>query len=247
MRLELIIFLLILCVILYAKYGSKIPIPELGGVSSKLGLVFGSLIKLNEKGNRLELLTLSIALGIAAWFVKPEIYTVWVTNNGKLAAFIIVGVILWFFFKPPKRTWFLYFELVTLTVMAVFATLPTDTQESISEWRPWSTTPPPPRKTTKVPASTPQTGPRRVELPVVLAKPGILTEVRGIPENFGELDFNCSTDIVMWITHDSLPDGEPKDCEEPINLGKGLKGLRLWVQSKTARDIPIVVGYVPMR
>lgn len=206
-----------------------------------LGKIFDS----SETKSSAEPLLLLLGIGIAGWFVKPDIYTEWIPNNAWLAAFVIIGTMFLFFFNPPKRTGMLYWVLFALTAIAVFATLPKTTQENILAWKPWPATTNEADRERNKEVRVADSG--KIELPPVIARYGTFTEIADIPPEFGRIDFMCPPGVLLAIVHKSLPGGSVKDCgKDEIGLGNDLEELRLWVRSKNPDEkIPVVLAYIP--
>ncbi|MEK7538246.1 MAG: hypothetical protein AAB552_00200 [Patescibacteria group bacterium] len=240
MRLDVLSFLIVLAILIYAKKGGKLGIPKLTGL--------GKVLNFSTESERVKMiLEIFVVIGVIIWlsFITDSIVIKLVKDNTQLAILIAVVTVLYVVFKTPKSAWFLWMELGVLVVLAVFATLPETTQKDALAWRPWSTEPP------KGTATVPQVaqGPKKTVLSVMLTEPGVPMEIGNIPDfsRFEAGDFNCPPNTTMLVVHRGEPNGKPPyDCDsatEEIKLGNDNRGLRIWFvlkQGAPPKEVTIV-------
>ncbi len=233
MWLQIIVFIVLIAVFLYWKFGKKISLPGLGGIGSKMGGFFGSLSPTSEGAkSRLGTLFLLglVLLGVA--IVAPQLYT-WIGEIEWLTLFFIL-LFVGYIISGPKSNWFLKSVLFVLLGLLVWDGI--SEENAVKVWR----NSPEPAQTQSVPKEAPK--PKFVEHILELtAVQDDFTWVR-IPGGATLHNFNCPLGTIMGVIHRDNPKERIYDCDnekEEIALGDGI--LQLGFQSKDVKVIPVLI------
>lgn len=240
MRLELIVFFIILAIFLYWKFGGKFALPQMGGVGTKLGgALSGAFAQASgDNKHRIEFIFLFVLVLIGLWATKPAVYS-WLWEHGRLTvfiSFIIIGYIV----RPPKSKFFLKMGVLALLSMGIYSSIP---EEKMGWTRTVTTTTVPEAPAMTVTKNAKQERTVR-SIRLVSGTQGFFTEIE-IPKGV-TFKLYPQEGCLVGVIHDGIPEGIVFDCTEPLELGSNVRNLRLGFSSKTDVPIEVVVELTPL-
>lgn len=241
MRLEIVVFVLLLAIFLYWKSGARISLPNLGNVGAKVGGILGSfsLTSSSTEEFKSRSLWFCILVGAAAF------------HWGHTAIPLLVFLVIRSFFLPTTNL-SVFIRWAYIVMMLIFAFIPGTRDYTLAKWHNFTMATTQMGEEAKNPHVAQKQRPvasqfikRTAELDAV--QDGF-TWVR-VPD-FGKLhNFTCPSGVIMVSVHRYNPSGSTYDCDEgsPIALGDGLLDWHLGFRSK-ARVIHVVIPVlVPKR
>ncbi len=131
MFLPIVVFVILLAIFLYWKFGTRISLPGLGGVGARMEGFLGSLSPTSTDGKkRLEFLFLLVLVLLGAWIVTPFVYT-WFGVNKELALLIFL-IIIGYIVKGPSGTFVPKVAILALVLAGIYVSLPAE--NALKEW-----------------------------------------------------------------------------------------------------------------
>ncbi len=239
MRPEIVVFVALLAVFLYWKFGTG-TLPGLGGVGARVSGIFGSLSSADKNGGKRWEFGLLLALIVAfTATMYPEVFDLPWKHGWQLTTVVVVAVIAYAvmgLLTPPRTTGILKFALLVLVSLWVWESLPKE-----NTWKVWWNTEEEPTRVRPVPQGdpTPHSVVRTIEL---YATPNRFTWVR-IPGGAMLHGFDCPLGTSMAVIHRNNPRGRIYNCDEGAHIALGYSNINLWIgfQSNEAETVYVVM------
>ncbi len=223
------------------NYRSKISLPGLGGVGTKVGGILSSLSSTSVNGTRrVEFLFLLGLVLFGTAIVMPSVYT-WFWGNKGLTLFIAL-IVLGYVVKGPNSTFLLKMATIAILAIGIYGSLST---ENILKKKWWPSKAEPdvtqavPREVARQETQEAKIVSRTAEL---IATQYDFMWAR-VPDSATFDNFDCPPGTLMKVVHKGNPGGRTYDCDlkESIALGYGLLDLKLGFKSKSPETIPVVI------
>ncbi len=130
----IVVFLILLAIFLYWKFGTKVSLPGSGGLGAKMSGMLGSLSSTSEsEGKRVEfsiLLTFVLA-GVA--ILVPSLYT-WFWGNKGLAFFIAIITIVYIIKGPKSATVLFVLKMLIVAILLTGVYNGLNKENAMKEW-----------------------------------------------------------------------------------------------------------------
>ncbi len=231
MFLPIVVFVILLAIFLYWKFGTRISLPGLGGVGARMEGFLGSLSPTSTDGKkRLEFLFLLVLVLLGAWIVTPFVYTWFGVNKG--LALLIFLIIIGYIVKGPSGTFVPKVAILALVLAGIYVSLPAE--NTLKEWfskkeGPAETQPLPTAKQKKI----------SITRDVTMTWMEIQT-----PNGYRLSSAKCPANAMMRVIGPNIHKGDI-DCDNQITLEEDMVlGARLWFRAKEG-SASVTSRYVP--
>lgn len=239
MRLEIVVFLVLLSIFIFLKYGKgrlpKFRLPEISSLNNGEGVVFPFLF-----GYILPIL-LFIAMLVIMWLTNDVLgWWSFFTRDGKTFTALVITYLIFAsaFMQEKKKAPFYQKIMVFAMIVAVVVAL-TGSPSELWEKYEWKGE----EQSKSVESFTPKqsSATRTVN---IIATQGAFTEVKIPPAT--DFRWDVQEGCLIAVTHDGDPHGSIYDCTEHIELGTYLHNLRIGFSSKTETPVKIAVKLTPL-